>query len=92
MVVTGWKGVFSFSIGALLTISTGALVAITVNYELGDGIAVSIGAKSLGDNLAVSIVSFVISCYSSSVVSTEKLQNWRLQLNQQLQLFGESKH
>ena len=37
VVVTGLNADFSFSIGALVIISTGALVPTTVNSEIGDG-------------------------------------------------------
>ena len=37
VVVTGWNCVFSFSIGALVLILTGGLVATKVTSEIGDG-------------------------------------------------------
>ena len=37
VVVTGWNGKFSISIGALVTISTIVLVSNTVTAEIGDG-------------------------------------------------------
>ena len=77
-----------FPISALITISTGDLVKTTGNKYIGDGLAVSIGATSIGDVLAVSIGYFAITCSSSSVVSTQKVQNWRIQLNQQWYFCG----
>ena len=71
---------FKFSIGDLVTISTGAIVATTGTVAIGDGLAVSIGYVSLSYCSDVSVGSFVgTTCSSSPVVFTENVFNWGLQ-------------
>ena len=82
VVVTGLKK--NLSVGSLVTISTGSLVATICTSAIVNSLDVSIGYESLGDVLAVSIGYF----YSSSVVFTETNRDWGLQLNQQWFCWG----
>ena len=59
VVVTGFNGVFSFSIGDCITISSGALVETTGTAKISDGSYVSIVAVVLGAFLTVSIGQFL---------------------------------
>ena len=63
--------VFHFLIGALVTISTVAIVATTFTAVIDDCLAVSIGSKALFVGLSVSIGFFLHTCFSPSVIYTE---------------------
>ena len=73
--------IFFLSRDALLTIATCVLVKTTGIAAICDFVPILIGDASLGDGLSVLIGSFVTTFFMSSVVSTEKNLNWRLQLN-----------
>ena len=57
------KWCFSFSVGDLVIISTGSLVAGTGTASVGDCLAVSIGSTEIGNGLAVSIGYFVTTSF-----------------------------